>query len=196
MRSARRGTADRPQSPPIKTLAWENVIESVQARPALAADVDAIKELVDHYAGTAVLGTDLATLHENLAEFSVAEIGGTLVGCGALHVLRSDLGEIRTMAVDPQHRGAGIGRALMGQLLHRAREGGLRWLFALTFETRFFGRHGFQPVRETPLSGDDTAEPAHSEGVAQYLDLARVKPNTLGNTRMLLELDARSTMNA
>ncbi|GAB2756626.1 amino-acid N-acetyltransferase [Salinifilum aidingensis] len=149
-----------------------------------------MKGLVDHYAGTAVLGADLATLHENLGEFSVAELRGTLVGCGALHVLRPELGEIRTVAVDPQHRGAGIGRALLDLLLQRARGRGLRWLFALTFETRFFGRHGFQSVRETPLPADGATEPAHSEGVAQYLDLTRVKPNTLGNTRMLLELDA------
>ncbi len=29
---------------------------------------------------------------------------------------------------------------------------------------------------------------SHDEGVAEFLDLARVKPNTLGNTRMLKTL--------
>ena len=27
------------------------------------------------------------------------------------------------------------------------------------------------------------------EGIAEFLDLARVKPNTLGNTRMIKQLD-------
>lgn len=29
---------------------------------------------------------------------------------------------------------------------------------------------------------------SYDNGVAEFLDLARVKPNTLGNTRMLLRL--------
>jgi len=29
---------------------------------------------------------------------------------------------------------------------------------------------------------------SHDDGVAEFLELAHVKPNTLGNTRMLLEL--------
>ena len=55
----------------------------------------------------------------------------------------------------------------------------------------FFRAHGFAPIEGTPVSPDVYAEllRSHDDGVAEFLDLARVKPNTLGNTRMLIELD-------
>ncbi len=67
---------------------------------------------------------------------------------------------------------------------------GLSRLFCLTFETEFFGRHGFAPIGEDIVSADVYAQLVRSqdEGVAEFLDLSRVKPNTLGNTRMLKTL--------
>ena len=76
-------------------------------RRARTSDVPAIKALVDIYAGKILLEKNLVTLYEAVQEFWVAENPGDpgnpgkLVGCGALHVLWSDLGEIRTVAVDP-----------------------------------------------------------------------------------------------
>ena len=61
------------------------------------------------------------TLFENIQDFLVAEVDGLVVGCGALHVIWEDLGELRTLAVAPHARGAGIGRALVEALLERAR---------------------------------------------------------------------------
>ena len=60
----------------------------------------------------------------------------------------------------------------------------------LTFEVAFFERHGFAPIDGTPVTPEVYAELRRSfdEGVAEFLDLERVKPNTLGNTRMLLHL--------
>jgi amino-acid N-acetyltransferase len=60
-------------------------------------------------------------------------------------------------------------------------------VFCLTFETGFFGRHGFVPINDVPVDPSVQEELLQSpdEGVAEFLDLVRVKPNTLGNTRML-----------
>lgn len=60
-------------------------------------------------------------------------------------------------------------------------------MFCLTFETAFFARHGFVEIEGTPVEPEVYAEMlrSHDEGVAEFLDLARVKPNTLGNSRML-----------
>jgi amino-acid N-acetyltransferase len=104
----------------------------------------------------------------------------------------ADLAEIRTLAVLPQYRGAGIGHLIMQVLLARARELGLARVFCLTFEVEFFQRHGFRPIVGTPVTPQVYAEllRSHDDGVAEFLDLARVKPNTLGNTRMLLHLPA------
>ena len=63
-------------------------------------------------------------------------------------------------------------------------------MFCLTFEVDFFARHGFHPIDGTPVEPAVYAELLRSmdEGVAEFLDLARVKPNTLGNTRMIKTL--------
>jgi amino-acid N-acetyltransferase len=123
-------------------------------------------------------------------EFFVAEDGDRLVGCGALHVLWADLAEVRTLAVHPSVRGSGVGHALLERLLQQARDLGVARVFCLTFETGFFGRHGFEPVARVPVDAGALEELLQSpdEGVAEFLDLARVRPNTLGNTRMLLRL--------
>ena len=101
-----------------------------------------------------------------------------------------DLAEVRTLAVDPAWRGRGVGHLLLDALLDRARDLGLRRVFCLTFEVDFFAAHGFAPIDGTPVTPDVYAEllRSHDDGVAEFLDLARVKPNTLGNTRMLIEL--------
>jgi amino-acid N-acetyltransferase len=166
-------------------------------RRARVTDVREMKALVDSYAGKVLLAKELVTLYEDVQEFWVAELAEPharrrIVGCGALHVLWEDLAEIRTVAVDPAELGRGIGGRLVGRLIELARELGVNRVFVLTFERRFFERHGFRPISGTPVSPEVYAEIRRSadEGVAEFLDLPYVKPNTLGNTRMLLELPA------
>jgi amino-acid N-acetyltransferase len=162
----------------------------VVVRRAHTSDVPEIKRLVDTYAGRILLEKNLVTLYEAVQEFWVAEFGGEVVGCGALHVLWSDLGEVRTVAVDPKVKGRGIGHAIVDRLLDVARELQLERLFVLTFETEFFGRHGFAEIEGTPVTAEVYEEMCRSYdvGVAEFLDLSYVKPNILGNTRMLLVL--------
>ncbi len=162
----------------------------VSVRRARPADVRGIKRLVDTYAGPILLEKSLANLYEDVTEFWVAELDGDLVGCGALHVLWEDLAELRTVATDPRHRKHGIGGALCRVVVEEARDMGLNRLFCLTFETGFFARLGFQPIGELSLSAEASAElrASYDAGVAEFLDLPFVKPNTLGNTRMLLQL--------
>ena len=157
---------------------------------ARISDVRAIKELVDHYAGQVLLPKQLVTLYEDVQEFWVARRGAEVVGCGALHVLWEDLAEIRTLAVHPSARGTGVGHALVDRLIGQARELGLQRVFVLTFEERFFARHGFVTIDGTPVTPEVYVEMrrSHDEGVAEFLELPYAKPNTLGNTRMLLTL--------
>ena len=83
-----------------------------------------------------------------------------------------------------------MGSALLRALLDDARELGVAKVFCLTFETEFFARHGFVPIEGQAVTPDVFAEllRSYDEGVAEFLDLERVKPNTLGNTRMLCTL--------
>ena len=177
-------------------------------RPARPADVRAIAELVRPYAERRVLiAKDLISYFEDIQEFIVAEEipgvagpGGAdgceasatprIVGCGALHVMWDDIAEVRTLAVHPDAVGTGLGSAILRELIAQAREMGLKRVFCMTFEEPFFGAHGFEPIEGTPVGADVFSEMlrSHDDGLAEFLDLARVKPNTLGNARMLLHL--------
>ncbi|MDH6246693.1 amino-acid N-acetyltransferase [Mycobacterium sp. OTB74] len=159
-------------------------------RRARTSDVPAIKALVDVYAGKILLEKNLVTLYEAMQEFWVAELDNEIVGCGALHVMWADLGEVRTVAAHPKVRGKGVGHAIVARLLEVARELQLERVFVLTFEIDFFRRHGFVEIEGTPVTADVYEEMCRSydTGVAEFLDLSFVKPNTLGNTRMLVTL--------
>jgi amino-acid N-acetyltransferase len=163
----------------------------VDIREARTSDVRAIRTLMDAYAADRILlSKATVTLFEDVQEFYVAEVAGAVVGCGALHVLWEDLAEVRTLAVDKQHRGRGIGDLLLRRLLQQARHLGVARVFCLTFEVDFFSRHGFAEIEGAPVSHDvyEQLLESYDEGVAEFLGLERVKPNTLGNARMLLVL--------
>jgi amino-acid N-acetyltransferase len=137
-----------------------------------------------------LIAKEAVTYYEALQQFRVAEVAGEVVGCGALHVMWEDLAEIRTLAVRPEAKGLGVGSALLESLVEDARRLGVERLFCLTFEVDFFTRHGFEPIEGQAVEPEVYAEllRSYDEGVAEFLDLERVKPNTLGNTRMLRTL--------
>jgi amino-acid N-acetyltransferase len=162
-------------------------------RRARTADVRDIRRLVDTYSQPRLmLSKATVALYEDVQEFRVAERvdDGAIVGCGALHVMWEDLAEVRTVAVAPEFRGHKIGHRIVTDLLDAGRELGVRRVFVLTFETAFFGSLGFREINGTPVTPQVFEEllRSYDEGVAEFLDLERVKPNTLGNARMLLHL--------
>lgn len=166
----------------------------VTIRPARTADVTAIEALMAPLVERRILlGKDLVELYAAVPQFMVAtDPEGAVIGYGALHVMWEHLGEIRTLGVAEDWLGRGVGHMLLDALEVHARELGLSQLFCLTFEVDFFSKHGFVAVGEDTklVEAEVYAEllRSHDEGVAEFLDLARVKPNTLGNTRMLKQL--------
>jgi amino-acid N-acetyltransferase len=165
---------------------------SFTVRRARTTDVPSIQRLVEPLVQRRILlGKERVVFYESVQEFRVVEDeDGHLIGCGALHVMWEDLGEVRTLAVADDWLQHGVGHAILDAIEDGARELGLTRLFCLTFETGFFGRHGFSAIGEDIVTQDVYAELVRSqdEGVAEFLDLSRVKPNTLGNTRMLKHL--------
>jgi amino-acid N-acetyltransferase len=180
-------------------------------RPARTSDVPVIRKLIDaNVESGRLLSKATVTLYEDIQEFCVAELAGNselaenselasnsvlaensvLAGCGAVHVLWEDLAEIRTVAVRDDCRGLGIGHGIVDELIERSRELGVQRVFVLTFAVDFFASHGFKPINGTPVAAEVYREllRSYDEGVAEFLDLEWVKPNTLGNTRMLLHL--------
>ena len=168
----------------------------LRLRPARTSDVPAIKDLVAPLARAGVLiNKDTVAYYEGIQEFLVVEAVGDeqsgLIGCGALHVMWEDLAEVRTLAADSSWRGRGVGHVLLESLLAEAAEIGVQRVFCLTFEVDFFRRHGFEVMANQSAVDPEVYSEllrSHDEGVAEFLDLARVKPNTLGNTRMIRTL--------
>lgn len=160
----------------------------IEIRSAKTTNIKGIRKLIDTYApARRLLSKETVTLYESVQEFTVAVENGEVVGCGALHVLWEDLAEVRTVAVAQHLRGHGVGHRILEAVMERAREIGVKRIFCLTFETEFFGRHGFEPIQGTPVDPEVYSQLLHSydTGIAEFLDLESVKPNTLGNTRML-----------
>ncbi|KRO36229.1 MAG: N-acetylglutamate synthase [Actinobacteria bacterium BACL15 MAG-120619-bin91] len=163
----------------------------MQIRPARTNDIKGIRQLIDSYAPQGrLLSKETVTLYESVQEFTVAVEGEQVVGCGALHVLWEDLAEVRTVAVAENLRGKGVGHQILDSIIDRAQSLGVKRIFCLTFETKFFGSHGFEVIEGTPVEPEIYQEllRSYDAGVAEFLDLESVKPNTLGNTRMLKKL--------
>lgn len=161
---------------------------AIEVRAAKTSDVKGIRKLIDLYAPQRrILSKETVTLYESVQEFVVAVDGDEVVGCGALHVLWEDVAEVRTVAVTEDLRGKGVGHKILEKLIDRARVIGVKKLFCLTFETEFFGRHGFAEIQGAPVDPDVYQEllRSYDEGIAELLDLESSKPNTLGNTRMV-----------
>ncbi len=161
-------------------------------RRAKTGDVPGIRALIDaNVASGRLLDKPTVALFEDIQEFWVATTAdGDVVGCGALHVMWEDLAEIRTLAVSDEHQSRGVGNQVVLALLDAAREVGVSRVFVLTFAVEFFRRHGFAEITGVATTPEVYAEllRSYDEGVAEFLDLDRVKPNTLGNTRMMLRL--------
>ena len=174
-------------NPEAETVRDAELLEAVGG-----GDERAFAELHRRYAAVVFSFVLARTADRGAAEEVSADTGGAtdLVGCGALHVMWDDIAEVRTLAVRKDRMHRGVGGAILGELLERARGMGLQRVFCLTFEVDFFTAHGFHPIWGTPVGMDTFAEMvrSHDDGVAEFLDLARVKPNTLGNTRMIIEL--------
>ena len=161
---------------------------SVTIRPARTSDVKDIRKIIDAYAAPGrMLEKETVTLFESVQEFVVAVDGDEVVGCGALHVLWEDLAEVRSVAIVENRHKTGIGHLIMETIIARAKNLGVKRIFCLTFQTEFFGKHGFEVIEGTPVEPEVYQQllRSYDAGVAEFLDLESVKPITLGNTRML-----------
>jgi amino-acid N-acetyltransferase len=126
-------------------------------RPATIHDIPRIQEIINSHAELGkMLFKSLAQLYETLRDFAVYEIPriegpGTVAGCCALSVIWADLAEVRSLAVDEEFRGRGIGSRLVEWAVDESRRLQIRRLMALTYEQRFFEKLGFEVVSKDTL---------------------------------------------
>lgn len=123
-------------------------------RRARLDDVPRIRELINAYAELQLmLFRSMADLYAAVRDFQVYELDGQVVGCCALEIAWSDLAEVKSLAVDQEYQGKGIGKAMVRAAIAEAGELHLKRIFCLTLEQRFFESLGFEqvPMKTLPL---------------------------------------------
>jgi N-acetylglutamate synthase-like GNAT family acetyltransferase len=107
----------------------------MHSRTANNPDLPAIADLL------ALSGLPLDGVKEHLNEFVVGENGCTVVACAGLERY-GRFGLVRSVAVDPDARGTGLGRRIVEAVIDKAREKGVEELVLLTTTAPgFFARH-------------------------------------------------------
>jgi len=125
---------------------------TIKVEKALISDVPQIHKLVNSFAGRGeMLARPLSELYENIRDFFVVRKGKKIVGCAALHVMWSDLAEIKSVAVDEELQKQGVGNQLVSACLAEARELGISNIFCLTYKPGFFGKFGLKEVDKMTL---------------------------------------------
>ncbi len=98
---------------------------------------------------------------DHLNDFRVAcDVTGKVVGGVGLETYGT-VGLLRSLVVDPTHRGQGIAATLCRELLAAARDKGMTEVFLLTTDAAdYFTRHGFQPCERSvaPAAIQETTE--------------------------------------
>ena len=126
--------------------------ERTMIRKARVQDVEAIVNLINYYAERGdMLPRSQSQVYGNIRDFAIVEIAGELKGCGALHVVWEDLGEIRSLAIAESIQGHGYGRAIVEFLLQEAPDLGLQRVLSLTYKPKFFEKLGFKQVPKETL---------------------------------------------
>lgn len=115
-------------------------------------DVEKVFALIEQYANEGLLlKRSRLSLYETLQALSVAEENGHIIGVAGLHILWSDLAEIRSLAIAPEYKGKGIGKQLVSHLIQEAESLGIARVFALTYQVPFFEKCGFQLIEKEEL---------------------------------------------
>ncbi|HLH00239.1 MAG TPA: N-acetyltransferase [Bryobacteraceae bacterium] len=128
--------------------------QGLALRKATMADIHELLKLINNYAANGImLPRTEFEMSENIRDFTVAYSGQRLAGCGALHFYTPTSAEVRSLAVDPELKSAGIGRQIVQELENEAIANGLHAIFAFTYVPDFFRKMGFVDVErgELPL---------------------------------------------
>ena len=123
-------------------------------RKATVKDIKTIHQLLQHYGQIGeLLARPLSELYDHLRDFTVFEHEDTerVVGCCALQFCWEDLAEIRSLAVQPEYVGQGIGKQLADAVLTEARRYNVKQIFTLTYRPAFFDRLDFHRIDRSQL---------------------------------------------
>jgi amino-acid N-acetyltransferase len=125
---------------------------SVTVEKAKIGDVARIHKLINTFANRGeMLARPLSEIYENIRDFFVVRKDGHIIGCAALHVMWSDLAEIKSVAVSEEQQKLGVGNELVTACIKEAEELGIATVFCLTYKPEFFGKLGLKEVDKMTL---------------------------------------------
>ena len=125
-------------------------MESVEK--ARIQDIPQMHRMINHFADRGeMLPRPLSELYENIRDFFVIRQGDKVVACAALHVIWSDLAEVKSLAVAEDSRQQGIGAKLVEACLGEAKKLGIPTVFCLTYQSPFFEKCGFCQIDKMEL---------------------------------------------
>ncbi len=119
---------------------------------ARISDVTQMQELINYFADRdEMLARSLSEIYENIRDYFVVRQGERIIACAALHVMWSDLAEIKSVAVAEGSQRQGIGDQLVEACLKEAKGLGMPTVFCLTYKPAFFEKGGFSQVNKAEL---------------------------------------------
>lgn len=116
----------------------------VRIRIATAKDSEEIIRLINRFADEEIMiPVDQDFLFEHINSYLVAVEGPRLIGTVFLRPYNASLAEVRSLAVDPDFQGRGVGKRLVRKLIRKARKLHIKRLFTLTYIPEFFRKEKF-----------------------------------------------------
>ena len=87
----------------------------------------------------------------NIRSYIVAKYKGEIVGFTALHIHTKTLAEIRSLIVQENYQGMGIGKNLVLKALQEGKDLGVKEVLSLTYNKEFFEKLGFKEIQKDKI---------------------------------------------
>jgi amino-acid N-acetyltransferase len=145
-------------------------------RKGRISDIKQIQSLINCYARQGLMiARSLNELYENIRDFWVCESKGRVLGCSAVHISWESLVEIKSVAVDKDFSGKGVGTKLLKACLAEAGQLGAKKVFVLTYIPEFFRRFGFRKIAHASLPHKIWAECINCPKFPDCQEIALIK---------------------
>ncbi len=126
-------------------------MQTLIAKPATVAHAEGIARLLSNYGQQGIIQRSESEILSQISQFFVIENQNSVIGCVAIEVFTTELGEVRSLAVDPVYKNQNLGETLLAAVEAYARQLGLSKMMALTYIESFFHKYGYQTIEMSNL---------------------------------------------
>ncbi len=127
-------------------------MEKIVLQKPILTDIPRMQEIVQEYVQNGVIlprsDDEIAT---NIRSYTVARFEGSIIGYVALHIHSITLAEIRSLIVQEEFRGYGVGKRLVQEALNEAKHLAVQEVLSLTYSKEFFEKLGFVEIAKEKI---------------------------------------------